>query len=172
MKVRGMEAGAKAQRSTHGWISFQPVKSHRKDLKVTMKIKQLFKKAAAMVMAAVTVLSLLPATAFAATGDVGTISFTRTYDSAGNAMYYNSSAVINGYTAGGTGKNKYRMYVDGSTAFCMRNSTVQARSKAEPEQDKREPAQNSARQTCRKSRPVKRRRIVSAVALRIPPASP
>ena len=38
-----------------------------------MKIKQFFKKAAAMVMAAVTVLSLLPATAFAATGDVGTI---------------------------------------------------------------------------------------------------
>lgn len=84
-----------------------------------MKIKQFFKKAAATVMAAVTVLSLLPTTAFAATGDVGTISFTRTYDSAGNAMYYNSSAVINGYTAGGTGKNKYRMYVDGSTAFCI-----------------------------------------------------
>lgn len=63
-----------------------------------MKIKQFFKKAAATVMAAVTVLSLLPTTAFAATGDVGTISFTRTYDSAGNAMYYNSSAVINGYT--------------------------------------------------------------------------
>ena len=41
-----------------------------------MKIKQLFKKAAAMVMAAVTVLSLLPTTAFAATGDVGTISLT------------------------------------------------------------------------------------------------
>ena len=80
-----------------------------------MKIKQLFKKAAAMVMATVTVLSLLPTTAFAATGDVGTISFTRTYDSAGNVMYYNSSAVINGYTAGGTGKNKYRMFVDGST---------------------------------------------------------
>lgn len=84
-----------------------------------MKIKQFFKKAAAMVMAAVTVLSLLPATAFAATGDVGTISFTHTYDSAGNVMHYNSSAVINGYTAGGTGKNKYRMYVDGSTAFCI-----------------------------------------------------
>ncbi|HHW46109.1 MAG TPA: hypothetical protein GXX17_04265 [Clostridiales bacterium] len=44
-----METGTKAQMSNHGWISFQPVKSHRKDLKVTMKIKQLFKKAAAMV---------------------------------------------------------------------------------------------------------------------------
>ena len=112
-----METGAKAQMSTHGWISFQPVKSHRKDLKVTMKIKQLFKKAAAMVMATVTVLSLLPTTAFAATGDVGTISFTRTYDSAGNVMYYNSSAVINGYTAGGTGKcpEKVRISVTGGT---------------------------------------------------------
>ena len=85
-----------------------------------MKIKQLFKKAAAMVMAAVTVLSVLPATtAFAATGDVGTISFTRTYDSDGNIMHYNSGAVINGYTAGGTGAIKYRMYVDGSNAFCI-----------------------------------------------------
>ena len=85
-----------------------------------MKIKQLFKKAAAMVMAAVTVLSALPATtAFAATGDVGTISFTRTYDSDGNIMRYNSGAEINGYTAGGTGAIKYRMYVDGNTAFCI-----------------------------------------------------
>lgn len=39
-----------------------------------MKIKQFFKKAAATVMAAVTVLSLLPTTAFAATGDVGTMA--------------------------------------------------------------------------------------------------
>ena len=85
-----------------------------------MNIKKLFKRAAAFVMAAVTVLSALPATtAFAATGDVGTISFTRTYDSDGNIMHYNSSAVINGYTAGGTGSIKYRMYVDGSNAFCL-----------------------------------------------------
>ena len=59
-------------------------------------------------MAAVTALSVLPATAFAA-GDIGTISFTNTYDGAGNAMRYNSSAVINGYIAGGTGDYKYRM---------------------------------------------------------------
>ena len=34
-------------------------------------------------------------------------------------MRYNSSAVINGYTAGGTGNYKYRMYVDGDVAFCI-----------------------------------------------------
>ena len=48
-----------------------------------MKIPKLFKKAAAFVMAAVTALSIMPATAFAA-GDIGTISFSHTYDSNGN----------------------------------------------------------------------------------------
>lgn len=84
-----------------------------------MKIPKLFKKAAALVMAAVTVLSVLPATTAFAAGDIGTISFTHTYDSNGNAMRYNSSANIGGYTAGGTGNYKYRMYVDGETAFCI-----------------------------------------------------
>lgn len=42
-----------------------------------------------------------------------------TYDSGGNAVRYNGSAVIGGYTAGGTGHYKYRMYVDGANAFCI-----------------------------------------------------
>ena len=84
-----------------------------------MKFRRLFKKAAAAIMAAVTALSVLPATTAFAAGDIGTISFTHTYDSSGNAMRYNSSAVINGYTAGGTGNYKYRMYVDGDVAFCI-----------------------------------------------------
>ena len=75
-----------------------------------MKIPKLFKKAAAFVMAAVTALSIMPATAFAA-GDIGTISFSHTYDSNGNAMRYNSSANIGGYTAGGTGNYKYRIQI-------------------------------------------------------------
>ena len=83
-----------------------------------MKIPKLFKKAAAFVMAAVTALSIMPATAFAA-GDIGTIFFSHTYDSNGNAMRYNSSANIGGYTAGGTGNYKYRMFVDGENAFCI-----------------------------------------------------
>ena len=47
------------------------------------------------------------------------ISFSHTYDSNGNAMRYNSSANIGGYTAGGTGNYKYRMFVDGENAFCI-----------------------------------------------------
>lgn len=53
-----------------------------------MKIRGLFKKAAATLMAAVTALSILPATTAFAAGDIGTISFSHTYDSSGNAMRY------------------------------------------------------------------------------------
>lgn len=84
-----------------------------------MKFPKLFKKAAALVMAAVTTFSVLPATTAFAAGDIGTISFDFTYDRNGNAMRYNSSAVFDGYTAGGTGSYKYRMYVDGDDAFCI-----------------------------------------------------
>ena len=84
-----------------------------------MKFPKLFKRAAAVLMAAVTTLSVLPATTAFAAGDIGTISFTHTYDRNGNAMRYNSSAVFDGYTAGGTGNYKYRMYVDGDDAFCI-----------------------------------------------------
>lgn len=62
-----------------------------------MKFKKIFQKAAAVVMAAVTVFSVLPATtAFAAVGDVGTISFSHTYDGNGNAMRYNSAVCLEG----------------------------------------------------------------------------
>ena len=57
-----------------------------------MKIRKLFQRAAALALAAVTALSVMPATTAFAAGDIGTISFTHTYDSSGNAMRYNSSA--------------------------------------------------------------------------------
>ena len=84
-----------------------------------MKICKLFQRATALALAAVTALSAVPATTAFAAGDIGTISFTHTYDGAGNAIRYNSSANIGGHTAGGTGEYKYRMYVDGETAFCI-----------------------------------------------------
>ncbi len=85
-----------------------------------MKLKRMFRKAAAMLLAVVTALSVIPIqSVFAAAGDIGTITFSYTYDSGGNPMRYNSGAVINGYTAGGEGKYKYRMFVDGDTAFCL-----------------------------------------------------
>ena len=84
-----------------------------------MKIRKLFQKATALLMAAVTAVSLVPATTAFAAGDIGTVAFQHTYDSDGNAMRYNSSAVINGHTAGGTGEYKYRMFIDGEVGFCI-----------------------------------------------------
>ncbi|MBZ0934983.1 Cys-Gln thioester bond-forming surface protein [Clostridioides difficile] len=84
-----------------------------------MKFRRLFQKTAAVFMAAVTALSVLPATTAFAAGDIGTITFSNTYDRYGNAIRYNSSADFNGYTAGGTGKYHYRMFVDGDNAFCI-----------------------------------------------------
>ena len=88
-----------------------------------MKIRKLFKRAAAFALATVTALSVVPATTAYAAGDIGTISFTHTYDGAGNAMRYNSSANIGGHTAGGTGEYKYRMYVDGDRKSTRLNSS-------------------------------------------------
>ncbi|MCC8129866.1 MAG: Cys-Gln thioester bond-forming surface protein, partial [Clostridiales bacterium] len=84
-----------------------------------MKLQKLFKKATAGILAVVMILSALPATSFAATGDVGTISFTPCYDSDGNVIRYNSETIIDGNTFGGTGSIRYRIYVDGETAFCI-----------------------------------------------------
>ena len=84
-----------------------------------MKMKKFFTKAAALFMSAVCALSLLPATAFAATNDVGTVTFAYIYDASGNTIHYNSSAEINGYAVGGVGNPKYRMYVDGDVGFCI-----------------------------------------------------
>ena len=84
-----------------------------------MKNPKLFKKVLALMMAVITILSVVPTTAFAATGDAGHITFNLTYDTSGNAMRYNSSATVGGYTAGGTGNYKYRMYVNGDTGFCI-----------------------------------------------------
>ena len=84
-----------------------------------MKIRKLFKKAAAFALAADTALSVIPATTAFAAGDIGTISFNFAYDSNGNAIRYNSSDTFNGYTAGGTGHYHYRMFIDGETGFCI-----------------------------------------------------
>ncbi|MGL6200426.1 MAG: SpaA isopeptide-forming pilin-related protein [Lachnospiraceae bacterium] len=80
---------------------------------------QIMKRITALFIAVISILSIFPAQAFAATGDIGTAALYKTYDSDGNSIKYNSSAVINGLTAGGTGSSKYRIYVDGAAAFCI-----------------------------------------------------
>ena len=64
-----------------------------------MKFSKLFKKAAALCMAAVTALSLILRPRHLPQATSARLVL-HTYDSSGNAMRYNSSATINGYTAG------------------------------------------------------------------------
>ena len=84
-----------------------------------MKIREIFKRAAAYTLAAVTALSAFPASTVLAAGSIGTISFDHTYDGAGNAMRYNSTANIDGHVPGNTGEYINRMYVDGEDAYCI-----------------------------------------------------
>ena len=67
---------------------------YKKEQEVAMKIRKIFKRAAAFTMAAVTALSVVPSSTALAAGDIGTISFANVYDGAGNAMRYNSSARV------------------------------------------------------------------------------
>ena len=84
-----------------------------------MKIRKIFKRAVAYTLAAVTALSAFPASRVLAAGSIGTISFDHTYDGAGNAMRYNSTANIDGHVPGNTGEYINRMYVDGEDAYCI-----------------------------------------------------
>ena len=85
-----------------------------------MKNRKLFKRVMAIALAAVTTLIAPITSVHAAVGDIGTITFAHTYDANGNNMRYNGRATINGYTAGGVGTYKYRIYVNGSNnAFCL-----------------------------------------------------
>ena len=83
-----------------------------------MKSK-LFNRIAALVLAAITAFSLIPvSTAFAA-GEAGAITFDYCYDANGNMILYNGETNVGGYTAGGTGQPKPRMFVNGETAYCI-----------------------------------------------------
>ena len=84
-----------------------------------MKFRKIFKRAAAAFLAVVTVISVIPITAMAATGDVATIDFRPTYDANGSAILYNSSTSVNGGIAGGAGTYKYRIFVNGANGYCL-----------------------------------------------------
>lgn len=84
------------------------------------EIKKVFRRAAAIVMAVATAVSVLPsANVSAATGDAKTITFEPTRDANGNEIKYNSSVTINGHTAREKGRTKNRVFVDGDTAYCI-----------------------------------------------------
>ena len=84
-----------------------------------MKHKTILQRIAAFVLAVLTAFSMLPAATAYAAGEAGTVTFTYCYDSDGNMILYNGETNVDGYTAGGTGHPKPRMFVDGETAYCI-----------------------------------------------------
>ena len=84
-----------------------------------MKHKTILQRIAAFALAVLTAFSMLPAATAYAAGEAGTVTFTYCYDSDGNMILYNGETNVDGYTAGGAGHPKPRMFVDGETAYCI-----------------------------------------------------
>lgn len=83
------------------------------------KFRQLFRKGIAMVMAAATMLSVVPAVTGSAASEYATISFGYSYDGNGNIIYYQQTFSHNGRTAGSAGEAIKKIYANGEDAFCI-----------------------------------------------------
>ena len=83
------------------------------------KIKQLFKKGIALALAAVTTLSVLPASTVSAASERATITFAYCYDGNGNTIRYQHTASHNGVTFSHAGEARTRIYADGDNAYCI-----------------------------------------------------
>ena len=86
-----------------------------------MKIPNFFKRTAALVLAAVSALTVIPpGVAYAAEPEkIGSVTARVAKDSDGNAILYNGDATFEGRHVGGKGKEKYRLFVDGYSTFCV-----------------------------------------------------
>ena len=83
------------------------------------KIKQLFKKGIALALAAVTTLSVLPASTVSAASERATITFAYCYDGNGNTIRYQQTVSHNGITCSHAGEARTRIYADGENAYCI-----------------------------------------------------
>ena len=81
------------------------------------KIKQLFKKGIALALAAVTTLSVLPASTVSAASERATITFAYCYDGNGNTIRYQQTVSHNGITCSHAGEARTRIYADGENAI-------------------------------------------------------
>lgn len=83
------------------------------------KVKQIVKRGAAMLMAVMTVASVLPTTMVQAASQRATISFEYCYDGAGNTIRYQQTHSHNGITCGKAGEARTRIFADGENAYCI-----------------------------------------------------
>lgn len=83
------------------------------------KIKRFLRKGVAMLMAAATVASILPAATASAASERATITFEYCYDSSGNIIRYQQTYSHDGRECGHAGEARTRIYADGENAYCI-----------------------------------------------------
>lgn len=83
------------------------------------KIKQALRKGIALATAAVTVLSVFPASTVAAASERAVITFDYCYDGSGNTIRYQQTFSHNGIVCGHAGEARTRIYADGENAYCI-----------------------------------------------------
>ena len=83
------------------------------------KIKQLFNRAIALVMALLTAISVFPTSTVMAASEKATITFEYAYDSSGNTIHYQQTVTHGGITCGHAGETRVRIFADGDDAFCI-----------------------------------------------------
>lgn len=83
------------------------------------KIKQAFRKGIALAMAAVTTLSVFPASTVSAASERAVITFDYCYDGSGNTIRYQQTFSHNGIVCGHAGEARTRIYADGENAYCI-----------------------------------------------------
>ncbi|MCD8379166.1 MAG: Cys-Gln thioester bond-forming surface protein [Lachnospiraceae bacterium] len=82
------------------------------------KLKGKLKRAAAVLMSAVTLIGLVPTGAYAA-GSTAKITFAYLYESDGSQILYQDSFTGTHGTDGGSGKAATQIYADGEEAYCI-----------------------------------------------------
>ena len=83
------------------------------------KIRQLFHRVVAMLMAMLTATSIFPVSTVTAATEKATITFEYAYDSNGNTIKYQQTYSHDGITCGHAGEVRTRIYADGDNAYCI-----------------------------------------------------
>ncbi len=83
------------------------------------KLKERLKRGIAIMMAAATVVSVLPSMSVSAASETAKITFQYCHDGAGNTIRYQQTVTHDGRTCGEAGEARTRIYADGEPAFCI-----------------------------------------------------
>ncbi len=83
------------------------------------KLKERLKRGLALMMAAASIVSVLPSMNVSAASQTAKITFAYCHDGAGNAIRYQQTVTHDGRVCGEAGEARTRIYADGEPAFCI-----------------------------------------------------